>query len=102
MFDIVRKDEYWQWIDEFESRRESFAEVSESNLKDIQDHYILGQLSHLSGKKILEVGGGKSRILELLAKNNECWNADGFEGRGAGPKTVYQIPKCEIGSLLSR
>ena len=37
------------------------------------------------GSKILEVGGGKSRILEHLKNDYECWNLDKFEGLGNGP-----------------
>ncbi|MBL0109233.1 MAG: methyltransferase domain-containing protein [Ignavibacteria bacterium] len=37
------------------------------------------------GSKILEVGGGKSRILEHFKNDYECWNLDKFEGLGNGP-----------------
>ena len=35
--------------------------------------------------KILEVGGGESRILEYFKNDYECWNLDKFEGKGNGP-----------------
>jgi len=38
-----------------------------------------------TGSKILEVGGGESRILEYFKNNYECWNLDKFEGIGNGP-----------------
>lgn len=37
------------------------------------------------GSRILEVGGGKSRILEHFKNEYECWNLDKFEGLGNGP-----------------
>jgi glycosyltransferase involved in cell wall biosynthesis/ubiquinone/menaquinone biosynthesis C-methylase UbiE len=37
------------------------------------------------GAKLLEIGGGQSRIIEVLKNNYECWNLDKFEGVGNGP-----------------
>lgn len=33
----------------------------------------------------MELGGGNSRVLPLLAERNECWNVDKFEGLDGGP-----------------
>jgi len=38
--------------------------------------------------KILEIGGGESRVLPLYGNVHECWNLDKFEGVGNGPRTV--------------
>ncbi|MGH8509477.1 MAG: class I SAM-dependent methyltransferase [Gammaproteobacteria bacterium] len=54
-------------------------------LKDIQDTFILYVLREVENKRILELGGGNSRVLPLLAERNECWNIDKFEGLGGGP-----------------
>jgi ubiquinone/menaquinone biosynthesis C-methylase UbiE len=54
-------------------------------LKDVQDAYILSRLRGAEGNTILEVGGGCSRVLPRLAKNNECWLVDKYEGGGNGP-----------------
>jgi ubiquinone/menaquinone biosynthesis C-methylase UbiE len=35
--------------------------------------------------KMLDVGGGTSRILEHFKKEHECWNIDKLEGVGNGP-----------------
>ena len=35
--------------------------------------------------KMLDVGGGTSRILEYFKKEHECWNIDKLEGVGNGP-----------------
>lgn len=37
------------------------------------------------GSRILEIGGGDSRILKHFARNYECWNLDPCEGLGIGP-----------------
>jgi ubiquinone/menaquinone biosynthesis C-methylase UbiE len=44
------------------------------------------------GSKILEVGGGDSRILRYFSKKQyECWNIDKLEGLGNGPKSLQNI-----------
>jgi ubiquinone/menaquinone biosynthesis C-methylase UbiE len=40
------------------------------------------------GSKLLEIGGGYSRVLSALAEDYECWNLDKCEGLGNGPTTV--------------
>ena len=37
------------------------------------------------GARVLEVGGGASRVLKAFSKRFECWNVDKFEGLGNGP-----------------
>lgn len=44
------------------------------------------------GSKILDVGGGNSRILELYQNTHECWNIDKFEGIGNGLTTLPSVP----------
>ena len=38
--------------------------------------------------KMLDVGGGSSRILEHFKKTHECWNIDKLEGMGNGPLSI--------------
>lgn len=40
------------------------------------------------GSKILEVGGGQSRIMNYFKNTYECWNVDKLEGFGNGPTKV--------------
>ncbi|GAI29988.1 unnamed protein product, partial [marine sediment metagenome] len=40
------------------------------------------------GSRILDIGGGKSRILNYFKNNYECWNLDKLEGLGNGPVAV--------------
>jgi SAM-dependent methyltransferase len=81
VFSITTKKDYWTYLNS------GAAKPGKGSLKDIQDAFILYELRDLQGKRILEVGGGASRVLPKLVGRNECWNADKFEGLGAGPKS---------------
>ncbi|MEZ5894737.1 MAG: class I SAM-dependent methyltransferase [Parvularculaceae bacterium] len=87
MYDIVTKAEYWRWLEE--GRNDPNPGPS-GLLKHIQDTFIYAALNNPSGKAILEFGGGDSRILRKLSRDNECWNADKFEGAGAGPTRLLR------------
>jgi len=65
-------------------------------LKTAQDAFIINRLRDCRGKRILEVGGGNSRILPILTESNECWLADRFEGLGRGPTDVPEMPGVRI------
>lgn len=61
-----------------------------ANLKLYQDifvyNFIVDNLP--PGSKLLEVGGGNSRIIEALQHQYEIWNLDKFEGVGNGPLQI--------------
>lgn len=61
------------------------------DLKCYQDLLIFGFIKENIplGSKILEVGGGNSRVLDKLSQIYECWNIDKFEGLGNGPVTEH-------------
>jgi ubiquinone/menaquinone biosynthesis C-methylase UbiE len=40
------------------------------------------------GSKILDIGGGDSRILRYFKDDHECWNIDKLEGVGNGPTDI--------------
>ena len=84
MFDIVRKAEY------FDLLSDGFADQKDHTLKGIQDGWALKQLSGTTGKRILEVGGGNSRVLPKL-KENQLWNVEKFEGVGNGPTSAQIV-----------
>jgi ubiquinone/menaquinone biosynthesis C-methylase UbiE len=77
------------------------------DLKVYQDYltYCFIRRNVSPGSRILEVGGGDSRILKFFANEYECWNADKCEGLGNGPvkftsphyRTVYDY----VGSFNS-
>ena len=83
MFDIVRKDEY------FDHLSSGFANPTDHTLKGIQDGWVLAQLHDVTGKRLLEIGGGNSRVLPQLENNNR-WNAEKFQGVGNGPVTEQE------------
>jgi ubiquinone/menaquinone biosynthesis C-methylase UbiE len=62
----------------------------------VQDAFIMSRLKTIQGKRILEVGGGSPRVLKILAKENECWLVDKFEGVGRGPKDIPRIKPIKI------
>jgi SAM-dependent methyltransferase len=40
------------------------------------------------GARLLEIGGGNSRIIQFLKSRYECWNLDKLEGQGFGPRSI--------------
>lgn len=59
-------------------------------LKIYQDLLVLKFISDNvpQGARVLEVGGGQSRILKHLENTYECWNIDKLEGVGNGPTSM--------------
>ncbi len=57
------------------------------DLKVYQDYlvYCFIRRNVPPGSRILEVGGGDSRILKHFSNEYECWNVDKCEGLGNGP-----------------
>ncbi|MEQ8557175.1 MAG: class I SAM-dependent methyltransferase [Henriciella sp.] len=91
MFDVITKDDLWGWIaDGIEIPIEK-----RYRLKGIQDTFLYSDTMGFKDKKILEIGGGDSRLLRKLNEHNECWNADKFEGYGIGPKEEIDIKKVK-------
>lgn len=93
MFDIISKQEYWEWQDA------GLVDAARIDLKGIQDAYILSRLDGIRDSRILEVGGGNSRILTVLSDDqhlNECWNADRFEGFGGGPRRSANAGRVRV------
>lgn len=65
-----------------------------SNLKDYQDLLVLYFIKKFvpPGSRILDVGGGNSRILRHFGNSHECWNLDKLEGIGNGLTEIEQGP----------
>lgn len=57
------------------------------DLKVYQDYlvYCFIRRNVPPGSRILEVGGGDSRVLKFFSGEYECWNIDKCEGLGNGP-----------------
>jgi len=75
------------------------------DLKVYQDYliYCFIRRNVPPGSRILEVGGGDSRILKQFTNDYECWNADKCEGLGNGPVRFasphYRIVYDYVGSF---
>lgn len=68
------------------------------DLKVIQDMVIYNFLlsNFPRGARILEVGGGYSRIIEAFRHYFECWNLDKFAGNGNGPTVPKVVPGTHL------
>jgi SAM-dependent methyltransferase len=84
MLRFVSKEEYWRIEDS--GILASLPQKMQWHLKSIQDAIAFEYLYQLSDQRIAEVGGGNSRILPVLSKNNICYNIDEFQGAGGGPQ----------------
>lgn len=97
----ITKREYWHWQDA------GWVDPTRNDLKGIQDAYILSHLHGVRDCRILEVGGGNSRVLKVLSEpglGNECWNADAFKGAGNGPQddtnsAAIRVARCYLGDF---
>jgi SAM-dependent methyltransferase len=60
---------------------------AQCDLKVYQDYliYLFLAANVPKGARVLEVGGGDSRVLKYVAQDYECWNLDKCEGLGNGP-----------------
>ncbi len=63
------------------------VDLNDCDLKIYQDLLTFSFIKHNYDKPIrmLDVGGGTSRILEYFKDTHECWNIDKLEGVGNGP-----------------
>lgn len=99
MFDCISKKEYWAILD----RKPvwSMLKSSPGDLKHIQDAWMWSQLIGSRGLKIIEIGGGNSRVLSTLEQSNELWNVDEFTGNAGGPSQVVERPRVKtvVGNL---
>jgi SAM-dependent methyltransferase len=85
MLDFITKADYFHWMEIMQLPRRG-------NIKDVQDGFVMAQLQGAKGLKVLEMGGGDSRLLRLLAPDNECWNVEKFQGVDGGPGKEVVIP----------
>ncbi len=66
------------------------VDPQDSNLKVYQDLLTFAFIKENFSRPIrmLDIGGGESRILNFFKDDNECWNIDKLEGVGNGPKEI--------------
>ena len=62
------------------------------SLKNYQDLLVFSFIKQFvpEGSRILDVGGGNSRIIKHFKKKYQCWNVDKLEGRGNGPRRIFK------------
>lgn len=85
MLRFVNKKELWELFDIGVHDLLVAPPFSTYQLKSAQDMISMGLLKDMSGKSIAEIGGGDSRLLPHLAKNNTVFNIDPSEGADNGP-----------------
>lgn len=83
-FDLFKKKNY---------DRELFGDnidPADCDLKTYQDLLTFAFIKQniKEGSKILEIGGGQSRVLDYFKDKHECWNIDKLEGFGNGPTEI--------------
>lgn len=72
---------------QFQSYNVGDPDPAVCDLKVYQDYlmYCFIVANVPKGSRILDVGGGDSRVLRFLSKDYECWNVNKCEGLGNGP-----------------
>ncbi|GFO53238.1 hypothetical protein GMSM_02450 [Geomonas sp. Red276] len=81
------------------------ADPSQCDLKVYQDLLVYSFIRNNvpPGARILEVGGGASRVLRALKEDYECWNLDKLEGVGNGPVGIevdgFRLVREYLGSF---
>ena len=89
----------------FQSYNVGDPDPATCDLKVYQDYlaYCFIKRNIPLGAKILEIGGGDSRVLKYFSRDYECWNADKCEGLGNGPVQFtsphYRIVYDYVGSF---
>jgi len=75
------------------------------SLKQYQDLLVFSFIKQFvpEGSGLLDVGGGKSRIIKHFKKKYRCWNVDKLEGCGKGPikigKKGFRLVKDYMGNF---
>jgi len=97
---------HWQLFDRYDE--ELFGKklnLDEVDLKRYQDLLVFTFIKDYipEGSRILDVGGGISRLLSYFSQQYECWNIDKLEGIGNGPKGIgnrnYKLVKDYMGNF---
>jgi len=89
MLKFVTKQEYWAVEDS--GVLKEFTNNPLWHLKSIQDAMVWAVLREARERSIAEIGGGNSRLIGALAKHNQCYNIEPFEGVGQGPKAEVVV-----------
>lgn len=99
MLHFLNKSSVWEHL-ESGRHTELGWHNSAIHLKTWQDTAVYEHLRKVKDKKIAEIGGGNSRILRQLSKNNMCVNVDKLLGADGGPKGDPNIPNVRTVSAF--
>src|SRR3546814_1225846 len=61
-----------------------------------QDAWTLNRLRETRNARVLEIGGGVSRVLPAMDESNERWNLDEFLGDGNGVLEIPEMPGINL------
>src|SRR3546814_4619867 len=73
-----------------------FTRKALDGLKHIQDAWTLNRLRETRNARVLEIGGGVSRVLPAMDEINERWNLDEFLGDGNGVLEIPEMPGINL------
>jgi len=95
-------------FDQLHYEEELYGEKKDVNLWGLKRYDDLLVFSFIKemippGSKLLDIGGGKSRIIRYFKNQYECWNIDKLEGLGQGPISIdttgYRLVRDYIGNF---
>lgn len=107
-FDLFTYARGWQFAYFKERDLELYGtrfDPASSDLKIYQDLLVYSFIRENipPGARILEIGGGDSRVLQAISGSYECWNLDKLEGVGNGLTHVvpqgYRLIKAYLGEF---
>lgn len=99
MFNFVRKKKLFKLLDRGLPKKLKAA--APFHMKTTQDCVVYEFLEDARGLDIAEIGGGDSRLLRAISKQNRCVNIEPFDGNDGGPTAAVKIPGVKnIRSLL--
>lgn len=100
------KTSHWSGFDDAAERYlDSIPGPDEVDLKVYQDLFMASFIERFvpKGSRVLEIGGGDSRILRHFGNDFECWNIDKLEGHGNGPTDIgtgsFRLVRDYMGSF---
>lgn len=93
MLDVISKSEFFDALNDeaLETRLTKVTRVI-GGMKHIQDAWMLSHVMALRNARVLDVGGGDSRVLKCMDPSNERIILDRLEGKDGGPKDPPPIP----------
>lgn len=98
MLDVITKKDIFDFMDDNEIPK---ALINMGDLKFCQDIWMFSEIHNSTDCRILEIGGGDSRLLRCIdSTSNELWNYDEFKGNVGGPSQPIVIHGVNILSGL--